>query len=499
MIYIVVLPLALFLGYLLATPYQLSTLAIVGFVIAGLCLPIFLRWHYPLLIFAWNANIMVFFMPGRPGLWMLLAGISLGITVLNSVLDKRFKLQHVSSITWPLLFLLAVVLITAKLTGGIGLRSMGSAMYGGKKLVYIIAAVIGYFAISSHRIDPSRAQRFTSVYFLSGVTGVISNLLYIGGPAFYFLFLLFPVDNAMSQAAEDLTLGSTGMKFSRVGGAFPAALAGLCFLLARFGIRGLVDTSKPWRMIVALGVVGLSLLGGFRSAVLIVGLLFFVQFYFEGLYRTRLVIGVFVAALVAGAILVPTARHLPVSVQRSLSFLPLDVDPAARANAQNSLEWRLEMWRILVEQVPQYFWLGKGYAINPTDLYFAQEAYRRGLGKDYESALVSGDYHSGPLSVLIPFGIFGVIAFVWFLVASFRLLYRNYVYSDDNLRLLNTFLLSYFLARTIFYFVGFGGLYSDLPVFAGLVGLSIAVNGARRLPETSPAAVPQLNHAAAPA
>lgn len=498
LIYAVVLPLALFLGYLLATPYQVRSLAIVGLVLGTLCIPVFLRWHYPLLIFAWNANIMVFFLPGKPMLWMLVAGISLGITVLNCVLDKRFKLQHVPSITWPLLFLLAVVLITAKLTGGVGLRSLGSAMYGGKKLVYIVAAIIAYFAISSHRLEWPRASKLSGVYFLSGLTGIVSNLIYIGGPAFYFLFLIFPVDHALSQAGEDFSL-DTGPKFSRIGGAFPAGIACLSFLLMRFGIRGLLDVTKPWRIMAALGVVALSLLGGFRSAVLIVGLLFLVQFYFEGLFRTRLVIGAVVAALLAGAVLVPTARHLPLSVQRSLSFLPLDIDASARAQAQGSLEWRLGMWGVLLEQVPQYFWIGKGYAINPTDMYFAQEAHRRGLAKDYESALVSGDYHSGPLSVLIPFGIFGMIAFVWFVIASLRLLYRNYLYSEEHLRRLNTFLLSYFVARTIFYFVGFGGLNSDLPIFVGLVGLSIAVNGARRGPEASPSAVPQLTPASATA
>jgi O-antigen ligase len=197
--------------------------------------------------------------------------------------------------------------------------------------------------------------------------------------------------------------------------------------------------------------------------------------------------------LVAGALAVPFAKYLPVSMQRSLSFLPLDIDAAARLDAKGSLEWRLQMWSILLDEVPRYLWIGKGYAINPTDLYFATESIRRGMGKDYEGALVSGDYHSGPLSVVIPFGIFGVLAFLWFIIAAIRLLYRNYVFSDERLRNINTFFFAYFVARTIFYFVGFGAFNNDLPAFVGILGLSIAINGGMRGPQrTADEAAPGL-------
>ena len=93
---------------------------------------------------------------------------------------------------------------------------------------------------------------------------------------------------------------------------------------------------------------------------------------------------------------------------------------------------------------------------------------------------MAGDYHSGPLSILIPFGIFGLLGVVWLIVAGFRVLYRNYRFGDPALRKLNTFLLSYFIARVTFYFVGFGALSNDLTLFLGVLGLSIALNGGVR-------------------
>ncbi len=480
LIYAVVLPLALVLGYVLATPDTTKSLLLVGLLAGTLSIPALLRWHYPVLVFSWNASVILAFFPGRPSLWMLFAGISLGIAILNCVLDKRLQFQHVPSITWPLLTLLAIVVITAKLTGGIGLRALGSSTYGGRKFVFIVAAVIGYFALSSQTIDWRRARTLTSVYFLSGLTGLIANLIYLAGPAFYILYWVISVDGALPHALEDMAIGSLDPKMARMPGAMLAGSSGICYLMLRYGIRGLVDMQKPWRLLLAVALFGLSLLGGYRSALVSTGLLFVVQFYFERLYRTRLAIAIVVGLLVGGALLVPMAKHLPLSVQRSVSFLPLDVDANARAQALGSLQWRLDMWQMLVPQIPQYFWIGKGYAIDPTDLYFAEESARRGVVREYEVSVVAGDYHSGPLSILMPFGIFGLLAFLWFIVASIRLLYRNHRVSDPNLQVINTFLLSYFVARVIFYFFAFGALHNDLQALVGIVGLSIAINGGLR-------------------
>jgi hypothetical protein len=131
--------------------------------------------------------------------------------------------------------------------------------------------------------------------------------------------------------------------------------------------------------------------------------------------------------------------------------------------------------------------LGKGYAIDPTDLYLVTESIRRGLAKDYEQSILSGDYHSGPLSVMIPFGIFGMIGFVWLLIAGGRVLYRNHKFSDPALQSINTFLLSYFVARALYYFIGFGSFSSDLSLFLGLLGFSVALNGDARERATVPA------------
>ena len=85
-IYAVIVPLALFIGYMLANPLDTSTFmesSILGLV---LVFPLLLRWHQPLLILSWNLSAILFFLPGRPDLWLAMAAVSLGISLLQRAL-----------------------------------------------------------------------------------------------------------------------------------------------------------------------------------------------------------------------------------------------------------------------------------------------------------------------------------------------------------------------------------------------------------------------------
>jgi len=101
-------------------------------------------------------------------------------------------------------------------------------------------------------------------------------------------------------------------------------------------------------------------------------------------------------------------------------------------------------------------------------------------------------YHSGPLSTIIPFGIWGVIGLVWLWVAGGRALLANHRYGDPSLRAVNCFLLSLFLARIVLYLIVYGGFYGDMLHFAGILALSIALNGGvqKPAPVAAPASTP---------
>jgi hypothetical protein len=147
-------------------------------------------------------------------------------------------------------------------------------------------------------------------------------------------------------------------------------------------------------------------------------------------------------------------------------------------------------------EVPQYLFRGKGWGIDPTDLFLAGESERRFHSEALAGTIVAGDYHNGPLSILIPFGIYGLIAFVWVLWAGLRVLHRNYQFGIPQYRTINALFLAAFAAHAIYFFVGFGSLHSDMAFFAGLLGMSVGLNGAEPSASTQveePAAGAELN------
>ena len=469
------LPLAVLIGYFLAEPMELGSLAVVAAVLAVLCIPLLMRWYQPLLVFSWNSAISPIVLPARAALWMVMAFVGLVFAALNRAVNPKARFIIVPPVTYSLLLLAAVVIITAWLTGGAGLRSMGSSHFGGSRYVSLLMGIAGYFAFTSRHIPPHRAGLYVAGFFLSGITYGVANLALMAGPEFYFLLSIFSTTFADEQLSRQ---GVSNVSMVRIGGLGVMATAIYTYLLARFGIRGLLDLRQPWRLALFVLAFGAGLFGGFRSYVALFGLTFVVLFWLEGLHRTRYLAMLLAAVLLGGAIILPQADRLPLVAQRALSFLPGRFDSIALASARTTIGWRVEMWKQVLPEVPKHLFHGKGYALDPTDLYLAAQSERRFQSEYSGVTIVAGDYHNGPLSILIPFGIYGMIAFLWFLLAGVRALYRNFKFASPAYRTVNGLLLAAFVARAFFFFVGFGSLYSDMPYFTGLLGMGVALNGA---------------------
>lgn len=470
-VYVIAIPLALVLGFLVSSPDP-ATLAMLAGILLLLALPLFFRWHHALLIVFWNSAFNAYFLPGGPDFWLLFALFSLAISILHVVMFQK-EFLRVPEFARPLLFLAAVVVFTACYRGGIGLRIMGGASMGGKYYIYILGAILGYFALTAVPISIARSGRLAGLYFLSAASNALSNLAYALGPAFYFLYYFVPTSLATNQAASEYGLAD----IDRLNGLAPGCIGVFCFLLVRYGIRGLFDWAKPWRLFFLILTVGAAFFAGFRSALMVILLIFAIQFYLEGLLRTRLCFVLASLCVLSFVFLLFGANKLPLSVQRTLSFLPVPVDAEVRADAKGSSEWRYQMWDVVLKDVPKYLVIGKGYGIDPTDMFLTTEAIRMGLLSNFEEALLAGDYHNGTLSVLIPFGIFGLAAFLWLLWAGFRILLWNYRYGDAKLRRINRTLLAYYLTYCFSFFFIFGALNSQLLIFVGAVGLGVSLNG----------------------
>ena len=353
----------------------------------------------------------------------------------------------------------------------------------------IFAGIVVYFALISRRVPLKYAKLYLALYFLSGLLCFIGDLYTFMPSWTRFIFWILPPDANVFYNSGNVQFGETRLAgFSTSGGALAL------LLLAVYGIRGIFLEGKLWRLPLFVLSVAAIFLGGYRAGITSVAIVFVVQFFLEGLHRTKM-LPLFAFLGVCGlAALVPLASKLPFTAQRTIAFIPglhLSTDP--RDSAQASVDWRMQMWTALWPQVSQHLLLGKGLAIHPEDYnsmmgYEASMATAEGKFDPGQNSLaLSYDYHNGPLSVLIPFGIWGAFAFLWFMIAGLRVMYLNLRHGDAAVRTVNCFLFAYFIACFALFFIG-GAISGDLMKFASLVGLSISLNGGVRRP--APESVP---------
>jgi hypothetical protein len=479
-VYGICLPLAIFLGYLLATPDEFTSYGFVGLLVCCMSIPLLLKWHYPLMLLVCNSTAGFFFLPGRPTMALVFVTLSFIISFVSYIMNRDLKFISVPSVARPLICLAIVVLYTAKLTGGMGMRASGSTdVVGGKRYIYILLGVLAFFAVTALRIPREKAMRYVILYYLGALSGVIGNLVYLVTPSLYFIFLIFPADLGGSDA-NDVETANTGLFIARLGGLAITAIGLINLLLLKYGIAGVFK--KNWRLAALFLLIVASMYGGFRSMLISIGLLMFVLFCLEGLMKTKLLPAMIMVFILASALMVPFASKLPVTLQRTLAFVPwLDLDPEVVRNAQDSTDWRLQMWEDVLPTIPQYLILGKGCAIDAHDLEMVQLSSSSAGGGTYGSN-IAGDYHNGPLSVIVPFGIPGSICFIWFLVAGWKALARNYRYGDVEFVGMNRFLYATYITKVVMFFVIFGALHTDLFMFTTIVGLSVAVNGGVKSP-----------------
>jgi hypothetical protein len=471
--YAICIPVAILVGYLLANPLDYGTMGFLGLVIALILSPVFIKWHYPLMVFSLSAPIVCFFLIGKPPLAQVLVFLSLGIAIVERATSSERQFLRAPSMTWPLLFLLAVILFTMRLTGGFGLHTLGGETGGGKKYIQCFASIAVYFALTSRVIPQKKLNLYLGLLFLPALLGIFSDLFpYLPSPLDYINLLIPASSNAI---AEDTA--------HRFGNCAVAASAGISLMLAKYGLRGIMLEGKLWRAGLLVLLLGATLLGGFRSLLVINLLILAFLFFLEGLHRTLWLPVFGLVGVLALALLIPFGNKLPFTFQRTLSVLPgINWDSEAKLSAEGSSEWRLAIWRDTWPKVPQYLLLGKGYALTADD--YALIGQSGGLVNGAASRLDSGDislavsmdYHSGPLSTLMPFGLWGGIAFVWIMLAGLRVLIRNFKYGDPACKVFNTFLLAAFSENLISFLFVFGNFSNGLGGFTEYIGLSIALN-----------------------
>jgi len=469
---------AALLAYLLTRPLDYTSAFLLVVMVFLLAFPLLLRWHYLLLVLSLQMPVNLFFIKGTPPLCFLAIFLSLGISIIERATGQRNRFIAAPQTVLPLVLLALVAFFTAELTGGMGFHALGNEVYGGRKYACLLMGIACFFALAARRIPLENSGLYLALFLLGSLPSVFADLAAILPDNLRFIYLLI---SPSSAGLDDMgNYDNFELGTSRLSGISFAAISVYTWLLARHGIRGIFLTGRPLRIGLFLLVFALISLGGYRSLVLEAVALFALLFCLEKLHRTPLAFFLLLGGLLLGIAMVPLAHRLPFVVQRGLYFLPLEFNPEAVADAKASSEWRMDLWTSLLPDVPKHLLLGKGYAILPETFNELMDngslAYAKGIDSTQQSLAQAGDYHNGPLSVILPFGVWGAMAFLWFMGAGFWVLCRNYRFGPPALLTLNRFFLGIFVVKTVIFLTVYGALQSDLIYFTTLVGLSIAFN-----------------------
>src|ERR1035437_8781955 len=298
-IFAVIVPLAVIVGYMLTDPLDYTTFAYAGVLGLLLIFPLLLRWHYPLLLFSLTTSITMFFIMGRPDFWLVMVVLSLVISLVERAMDSQKRFIRVPQITWPLICMIGVIFMTAKLTGGIGLHAFGSDVYGGKKYIFLVVSILCYFALTAHRVPPERVNLYVALYLLGGVTQFVSDLYPISPSFLLPIFWVFPPNGSASMR---FVVGET-----RLAGVAGAALAVIYWLMARYGLRGIFLSAKLWRSVLFVMATMMVFLGGFRGGIIACLCVFGLLFFLEGLHRTRMLLIFMLAGVLITVTIIPLA------------------------------------------------------------------------------------------------------------------------------------------------------------------------------------------------
>src|SRR5439155_10723931 len=112
---------------------------------------------------------------------------------------------------------------------------------------------------------------------LSAATVAVGELAVVVSPAFYFIFLIFPVGSAGLQAIAADPAARSGFD-TRISGLAPAGSAIYLLMLCRYGIQELFSWRRAGRLLLFLFFLFVAMLGGFRSMVILFLLTFCILF-----------------------------------------------------------------------------------------------------------------------------------------------------------------------------------------------------------------------------
>jgi len=323
-----------------------------------------------------------------------------------------------------LIYINLAYLVTVYVRNPVGFWAMQTSMVGGRPYFEIGLAFGAFLILSRVHISDLIAKAFPLFFVIPawcvGVLDVVGRIVPQTGPMLNSVYSGIGSVGVVGAFEQQQQLGVTRMTGMQNAG-FSSVLA----LCAKYNPLTLLSPLYPLRVLMFLIAVVAIFLSGFRSMLLFAIAAFLLSSVIRGSAKDLWIAGagmmlaVFLMISVQGSLI-----QLPLTFQRALSWLPGDWDQEAVADAEQSSTWRFEMWewawnddRIIQNKI----W-GQGFGLSIDDMNLIASMLTSGRpgenllgGSDREQFMITGTFHSGPLSAMKYIGIVG-LAFYYLLM-----------------------------------------------------------------------------------
>lgn len=366
-----------------------------------------------------------------------------------------------------------------------GFWAMQTSVVGGRPYFEIVLAFGAFMVLSRVNISALWANVLPLFFVIPAwslaVLQGLGQILPQTGAALNRFYTGIGEQSAVEAFRPDAQIGQTRIAAMQFAGS--STIVALC---SRFNPVSLISPLYPLRMMMLATAFAAVFLSGYRTVMLFGLAIFFLSSVLRG--RSRDLLTAAAVGLIALIVLISlqgSVIKLPYTMQRALSWLPGNWDEEVVADAEWSSRWRFEMWawawndtRVLRDKI----W-GTGFGLSLDDMSLIAASLTAGQGgqnllggSDRESFMITGTFHSGPLSTIRYIGIVGLtfylVLLLYMAIAAYRLCIRS--------RSTEAFPLALFVSLPIIYepfqfIIVFGALEASYPqtlFWAGLLNLA---------------------------
>jgi hypothetical protein len=411
------------------------------------------------------------FLPGKLGYSEIGLIVVIGYYLIAYTALKRSKVM-----TGPLYFIVPIAIVTlivfyhdhtaaTKMTGG--------GRMGGRGPIFLMLGTVAYVCgVSMNSPSPQFLARTPIIFLVLGTLAALPYVIttYLPGTA----PVLYMFSDNVNVGSYVESINDTGEIVRASGGAVIGIMLSIV-LLSYFPIYTWWRPNRWWVAIVCLICTLMVILGGYRNEFVTYALMVGVAIACYSGWRVLLMIPALALVIVA-ATSIQNAHlvNLPLTAQRTLSFLPGDWDPEVASSAVSSNDFRRKISEVYMrEEAFNHPLLGDGLTFDAAEFgEYSLLAQTQEIEDGYYSTkmfLAGKMFHIGWISLYDAVGLIGSAAYVFFVGSLIwvngRMVFSKFADRGSILYPLKVWMFCNILPPFIGFFTVFGDFKTAFPCY----------------------------------